>query len=45
MAPDEVEMLTPGGIGATLSPTSDIFFTTVPANGARMTVLASCASA
>ena len=31
-------MFTPGGIGATLSPTSAIFLTTVPANGARMTV-------
>ena len=31
-------MFTPGGMGATLSPTSAIFFTTVPANGARITV-------
>ena len=44
MAPEAVEMFTPGGIGATLSPTSAIFLTTVPANGARMTVLSSRAS-
>ena len=44
-APDEVDRFTPGGMGATLSPTSAIFFTTVPVKGARMRVLASCASA
>ena len=38
-------MFTPGGMGATLSPTSAIFFTTVPVNGALMTVFCSCASA
>ena len=38
-------MFTPGGIGATLSPTSAIFFTTTPLNGARITVFWSCASA
>ena len=38
IAPDAVEMLTPGGIGATLSPTSAILRTTVPVNGARMFV-------
>ena len=37
-APEDVEMFTPGGIGATLSPTSAIFLTTVPEKGARMTV-------
>src|SRR5207249_1514022 len=45
IAPEEVEMFTPGGMGATLSPTSAIFFTTVPVNGARMMVLASDACA
>ena len=45
IAPDDVEMFTPGGMGATLSPTSAIFLTTVPANGARITVFWSCASA
>ena len=47
MAPEDVEMLTPGGIGATLSPASVIFLTTMPAKGARMVVkvrLASCTS-
>ena len=38
IAPDDVEMFTPGGIGATLSPISVIFFTTIPANGARTVV-------
>jgi hypothetical protein len=32
-------------MGATLSPTSAIFFTTTPPNGARMTVFCSWASA
>ncbi len=36
MAPDEVETFTPGGIGATLSPTSVIFLMTTPSKGARM---------
>ena len=45
IAPDEVDRFTPGGIGATLSPTSAIFLTTTPANGARITVFCSCASA
>src|ERR1035441_6824381 len=31
MAPDDVEIFTPGGMGATLSPASVIFFTTMPA--------------
>ena len=38
-------MFTPGGIGATLSPTSAIFLTTTPLKGARITVFWSCASA
>ena len=38
-------MFTPGGIGATLSPTSAIFLTTTPPNGARITVFWSWASA
>ena len=37
-------MFTPGGMGATLSPTSAIFLMTTPANGARMTVFWSWAS-
>ena len=37
-------MFTPGGIGATLSPTSAIFFTTTPAKGARIRVFWSWAS-
>ena len=38
IAPEEVEILTPGGMGATLSPASVIFLTTMPAKGARMVV-------
>ena len=45
MAPLAVEMFTPGGMGATLSPTSAILRTTVPENGARITVFCSCAFA
>jgi hypothetical protein len=45
IAPEDVDRFTPGGMGATLSPTSAIFLTTTPVNGARMTVFASCASA
>ncbi len=41
IAPEDVEMFTPGGIGATLSPTSAIFFTTTPSNGARISVKSS----
>ena len=44
MAPEEVEMFTPGGMGATLSPISAIFFTTTPPKGARITVFWSWAS-
>ncbi len=44
IAPEAVEMFTPGGIGATLSPISAIFFTTTPLNGARISVFCSSAS-
>ncbi len=45
MAPEEVDRFTPGGIGATLSPTSAILRRTTPVKGARMRVLQNCASA
>ena len=38
IAPEEVETFTPGGMGATLSPTSAIFLITTPLKGARMNV-------